>query len=156
MSPKNSETNEKVAPDQLDRGGEQTVEKTLTPDERAVIEKDGIECLNEATNAIRSMPDSPKPPKYASKDEMGPAYGWDTDPPTICEDLPSSVKSFVEAHERYHIKNPTDNWLRGEIKASVAGAVKHPIGFARTAWMSLTNRERLKFYRKNIREHYGV
>ncbi|MFC1687137.1 hypothetical protein ACFL0L_00975 [Patescibacteria group bacterium] len=156
MSPKRSETNEKVTPDQVDRGGEQQVEKSLTLDERTKIEKDDTMRLNDAKAAIQTLPDGPKPPRYVSKDEMGPAYGWDTDPPTIREDLPSSVKSFVGAHERYHIKNPTDNWLRGEIKASIAGALRHPIGFARTAWMSLTSRERLRFYRNQIRQHYGV
>ena len=85
---------------------------------------------------------------------MGSAFGLAGEPIEIRKDLPNRVKSFVIDHEKYHLKDTSKNWLWREVKANMVSGFKHPIGFLQTAWMSLTNKERLKFYQDRFKNKY--
>jgi len=99
-----------------------------------------------------------KEPKieYVKKSKLYPAFGYANQIPpeiSIRDDLPKIVKQFVLEHERYHIRdwqrlekqNKKYNWVWGEIKANLYGAVKHPFGFFLCVIMSLQP-YRLKLY----------
>lgn len=129
-------------------------EETLSYQQRAAIERDGQKGLETARRQIQNIPGGVPSVRYAPPEEMGSDFGWSTNPPTVRSDLPPSVQAFVRSHEEYHLRDSPKNWLWGEIKANVAGAVQHPIGFLRTAWMSLTSKERLKLYADRFRKGY--
>ena len=67
----------------------------------------------------------------------------------VREDLPECVKKFVTVHERYHLEDNAQWWVWREIRANMAGALKHPMGFMVCALMSLTP-QRLKYYWQRI------
>lgn len=66
-------------------------------------------------------------------------------------DLPESVKKFVFAHEIYHLSDKAKWWVWREIKANIAGAIKHPIGFIYCVIKSLAW-YRLKFYYRRFKD----
>jgi hypothetical protein len=67
----------------------------------------------------------------------------------IRDDLPGFVKKFVTAHELYHLRDKAKWWVWREIKANIAGAFKHPMGFVVCALMSMAP-YRLWYYWKRI------
>jgi hypothetical protein len=76
---------------------------------------------------------------YVPREKLYPRYGYAQPSRQIAyvrEDLPRSVKKFVTFHER-------------EIRANIAGARKHPIGFMACVLMSLAP-YRLKYYWQRI------
>jgi len=69
---------------------------------------------------------------YLPREELYPRYGYAQPSRQIAyvrEDLPSCVKKFVTVHERYHLGDNAKWWFWREIRANIAGALKHPIGF---------------------------
>jgi len=93
---------------------------------------------------------------YISKSKLYPAFG-DADIKKqiahVRKDLPKSVKKYVKQHELYHLKDNTKNWVWREIKASIYGAIKHPIGALICLIMTLAPC-RLKFYWQRIKRGY--
>ncbi|MCP4711106.1 MAG: hypothetical protein GY869_21000 [Planctomycetes bacterium] len=91
---------------------------------------------------------------YVSKEKLFPAFGYAWPEKGIAwvrVDLPQSVADFVEVHEKYHLKDKAVWWVWREVKANIAGAVKHPVGFARCVWMSVASIDRWRFYIKRTR-----
>ena len=89
---------------------------------------------------------------YCSKDLLYPRFGYAVPSQQVAyvrDDLPGFVKEFVSAHELYHLGDKTKWWVWREIKANIAGAFKHPMGFAICALMSLAP-YRLLYYWKRI------
>ena len=63
--------------------------------------------------------------------------------------LPTHMRRFVLLHEIYHLQD----WAGGgpimrEVRANAAGLAQEPLGFLQTAWMTLSDGERMKFYWK--------
>ena len=93
---------------------------------------------------------------YVEKDSIYPAFGLaelKTNRIYIRKDLPTSVQKFVEDHELYHLTDDAKFWLWREIKANLAGALKHPWGFVVCSVMSLAP-YRLKLYWDRIMKGY--
>ena len=89
---------------------------------------------------------------YVSKKDLYPRFGYAQPNRQIAyvrEDLPNSVRKFVTAHELYHLRDKSKWWVWREIKANIAGALKHPIGFLGCVMMSLAP-YRLRYYWKRI------
>ena len=89
---------------------------------------------------------------YVSKDQLYPRFGYAEPSKQIAyvrEDLPNCVKKFVTAHELYHLRDKAKRWVWREIRANIAGALKHPIGFTVCVLMSLAP-YRLWYYWKRI------
>jgi hypothetical protein len=77
---------------------------------------------------------------YCSKDQLYPRFGCAFPSKQVAyvrDDLPGCVKRFVAAHELYHLGDKAMWWVWREIKANMAGAFKHPIGFALCSLMSV-------------------
>jgi hypothetical protein len=88
------------------------------------------------------------------KEEIYPAFGYadsDLNLIRIRADLPLSVKNFILKHETYHLTDGAEWWVWREIKANLYGARKHPIGFIRCAFLSLSP-DRLKYYVKRFKD----
>jgi hypothetical protein len=95
--------------------------------------------------------------KYVAKEDIYPAYGYGGgDSAVVRQDLPPRVKKFVKAHELYHCQDKSNfgGWLGREIRANVIPGLKDPIGLAATAWKTITDVDRIKFYLKRIKEGY--
>ena len=89
---------------------------------------------------------------YLPREELYPRYGYAQPSRKIAyirEDLPSSVKKFVTFHELYHLEDKARWWIWREVRANIAGARKHPIGFMACVLMSLAP-YRLKYYWQRI------
>jgi hypothetical protein len=89
---------------------------------------------------------------YLPKDELYPKFGYAQPSKQIAyvrEDLPGYVKKFVTVHECYHLADKAQRWVWREIRANIAGAIKHPIGFVVCVLMSLEP-YRLKYYWQRI------
>jgi len=92
---------------------------------------------------------------YLPKDELYPRFGCAQPSKQIAyvrEDLPGCVKKFVTVHELYHLGDKAQLWIWREIKANIAGAIKHPIGFVVCVLMSLAP-YRLKYYWQRIKRN---
>lgn len=68
----------------------------------------------------------------------------------ISDRLKGSAWSCVFDHELYHSADNSTNIFWREVKANWYGLRKHPIGFCRVLWMSLSV-SRLKLYYRRIR-----
>ena len=91
--------------------------------------------------------------KYVSKKKLYPAFGVvDIKGNTVYvrKDLPKIVRNFVKEHELYHLRDKSKVVLWREIKASVYGLFRHPLGFLLCVIMSLAP-YRLKLYFNRIR-----
>ncbi len=89
---------------------------------------------------------------YLPREELYPRYGYAQPSRQIAyirEDLPSSVKKFVTFHELYHLEDKARWWFWREVRANIAGALKHPIGFMACVLMSLAP-YRLRYYWQRI------
>ena len=89
---------------------------------------------------------------HLSKEELYPRFGYalpSRQRAYVREDLPRCVKNFVTLHELYHLQDQTSWWVAREIKANLAGARKHPIGFIVCLLMSFAP-YRLKYYWRRI------
>jgi hypothetical protein len=89
---------------------------------------------------------------YVPKEKLYPRFGYallTTQIAYVREDLPACVKKFVTVHERYHLRDNAQWWVWREIRANIAGALKHPIGFMICVLMSLAP-YRLKYYWQRI------
>jgi hypothetical protein len=89
---------------------------------------------------------------YLPREKLYPRFGYAQPARQIAyvrEDLPGCVKKFVAVHERYHLGDNAKWWVWREIRANVAGALKHPIGFMVCVFMSLAP-YRLKYYWQRI------
>jgi len=89
---------------------------------------------------------------YLPREKLYPRFGYSKPSKQIAyvrEDLPGCVKKFVTAHERYHLGNSAKWGVWREMRANIAGALKHPIGFMVCVFMSLAP-YRLKYYWQRI------
>jgi len=95
--------------------------------------------------------------KYVPKESIYPAFGYGGGSGAIIrEDLSPRVKRFVKSHELYHCidKAKWGGWIGGEIRANVIPGLKDPIGFASTAWATISDIDRIKFYLKRIKNKH--
>jgi hypothetical protein len=91
---------------------------------------------------------------FVPKSKLYPAFGESDVKKQIAyvrNDLPKSVKNFVEIHEKYHLKDKSKNWIIREIKANLYAGVRRPWGFVVTIFKSLAP-ERLGLYKKRFKE----
>ena len=89
---------------------------------------------------------------YVPRKKLYPRFGYALPEKQIAcvrEDLPCCVKKFVTIHERYHLGDNAQWWVWREIRANIAGALRHPIGFIVCVLMSLAP-YRLKYYWQRI------
>ena len=89
---------------------------------------------------------------YVSKDQLHPRFGCAVPSKQIAyvrDDLPRCVRKFVTAHELCHLRDEAKWWVWREVKANIAGALKHPVGFVVCVLMSLAP-YRLRYYWKRI------
>ena len=89
---------------------------------------------------------------YVPREKLYPRFGYALPARQIAyvrEDLPNPVKKFVTVHERYHLGDHAKWWVWREIRANIAGALKHPIGFMVCVLMSLAP-YRLRYYWQRI------
>jgi hypothetical protein len=89
---------------------------------------------------------------YVPRVKLYPRFGYAQPAKQIAyvrEDLPDCVKKFVTVHERYHLEDNAKWWVWREIRADIAGALKHPMGFMVCVLMSLAP-YRLKYYWQRI------
>ena len=89
---------------------------------------------------------------YRTKKELYPRFGYALPSKQVAYvrgDLPNCVRRFVTVHELYHLKDKAQWWVWREIQANMAGAAKHPSGFALCVLMSLAP-YRLWYYWKRI------
>ena len=89
---------------------------------------------------------------YSSKNQLYPRFGCAFPSKQLAyvrDDLPGCVKKFVAVHELYHLGDKAKWWVWREIKANMAGAFKHPLGFALCALISLAP-YRLWYYWQRI------
>ena len=92
---------------------------------------------------------------YLPREKLYPRFGYAQTARQIAyvrEDLPGCVKKFVTAHERYHLGDRAKWWVWREIRANIAGALKHPIGFMVCVLMSLAP-YRLKYYWQRMKRN---
>ena len=93
---------------------------------------------------------------YLPRAELDPRFGQADMAAQIAyvrQDLPGPVRRFVAAHEVYHLYDDAVWWIWREIKANVAAAWKHPLGFLLCACMSLSP-SRLRFYLQRIKRGF--
>ena len=89
---------------------------------------------------------------YQTKKELYPRFGYTQPSEQIAYvrgDLPNCVRKFVTVHELYHLQDKAGWWVSREIKATIAGALKHPLGFIVCVLMSLAP-YRLWYYWRRI------
>jgi len=89
---------------------------------------------------------------YCSKEQLYPKFGCallSKQVAYVRDDLPDCVQEFVITHELYHLQDRSKWWVWREMKANIVGALKHPMGFAICALMSLAP-YRLWYYLKRI------
>ena len=85
-----------------------------------------------------------------TKKELYPRFGYASEQVAYARgDLPNCVRKFVTEHELYHLRDDAKWWVWREIKANIAGALKHPLGFLGCVLMSLVP-SRLRYYWKRI------
>jgi hypothetical protein len=85
-----------------------------------------------------------------TKKELYPRFGYASEQVAYVRgDLPNCVRKFVTEHELYHLRDDAKWWVWREIKANIAGALKHPLGFLGCVLMSLAP-YRLRYYWKRI------
>ncbi len=87
-----------------------------------------------------------------SREQLHPRFGYALPSEKIVYvrgDLPRCVYEFVKVHELYHLENQSLWWVLREIKANIAGARKHPLGFVLCMAMSLAP-YRLRYYWERI------
>ncbi len=87
-----------------------------------------------------------------TKEKLYPRFGYSLPSKQIAyvrDDLPECVRKFVTAHELYHLRDKARWWVWREIKANIAGAFEHPIGFMVCVLMSLVP-YRLRYYWKRF------
>ena len=92
---------------------------------------------------------------YVSREKLYPRFGYALPAKQIAyvrEDLPGCVRKFVTVHELFHLGDNAKWWVWREIRANIAGALKHPIGFMLCVLMSLAP-YRLKYYWQRIKRH---
>ena len=88
----------------------------------------------------------------STKEKLYPRFGYSLPSKQIAyvrDDLPECVRKFVTAHELYHLRDKARWWVWREIKANIAGAFEHPIGFMVCVLMSLAP-YRLRYYWKRF------
>jgi len=93
--------------------------------------------------------------KYVSKEEIYPLFGYAKGKTAVVrKDLPLSVKNFVKTHELYHCidKKTWGGWIGQELRANLFAAVKEPLGFFVTTFLTLTSKDRLKLYIERFRK----
>jgi len=86
---------------------------------------------------------------------LNDAYGYGGgNSALVRQDLPPRVKKFVKAHELYHCRDKATwgGWVGREIRANSMCGLKDPIGLIATAWKTLTDVDRIKFYMKRMKE----
>ena len=89
---------------------------------------------------------------HLTRDQLYPRFGYALTSKQrvyVRQDLPGCVKKFVTIHELYHLQDQASWWVVRELKANVAGAVQHPIGFIVCLLMSLAP-YRLRYYGRRI------
>ena len=87
---------------------------------------------------------------HLSKQAIHPRFGYavpSEQKAFVREDLPRCVREFVTVHELYHLKDRAKWWVWKEVKANMAGALRHPVGFALCVVLSLAP-ARLHYYCK--------
>lgn len=88
---------------------------------------------------------------YVPKEELSPAYGYAyffKGYVLVREDLSPLVKSFVEAHELYHMRDRHKWWgvFGSELRANLVPGLKDPIGLIACIYSTITDPSRIKFY----------
>jgi len=94
--------------------------------------------------------------KYLDKEMLYPLFGRadvDNQIAYVRSDLPINVRKFVLVHELYHLGDKTVSVFWREVKANIAGAVKHPWGFVMCCMMSMAP-YRLKLYWDRVKKGY--
>lgn len=99
---------------------------------------------------------------YVPKERLHPYFGkafyeFGNGIALVRYDLPKSVQAFVLRHELYHLQDyKHKNTISREIHATLAGLPYSPVGFVKTAFMSLTSKDRLGVYTKLISKNLGI
>ena len=91
-----------------------------------------------------------------NKERLHPRFGYahpSKQMAYVRADLPKCVRAFVTFHELYHLKDKAKWRVWREVKATMYGGLRHPIGFLACLLMSLTP-HRLGYYLGRIR--HGV
>ena len=91
---------------------------------------------------------------YCPGDSIWPAFGAaDKKEQTVyvSRDLPEPVKKFVLRHELFHLRDLPGHWMWREIKANMAGAMRHPLGFYWCVMLSLQP-YRMRYYLHRIKK----
>lgn len=94
--------------------------------------------------------------QYVKKEKLFPYFGialYEGEKIYVRKDLPKSVKDFVLEHEKYHIydyrrfKKTGRNYpiIWWEVKASIYGFVKHPLGAILTFLLNLKRLPKMLF-----------
>ncbi len=95
--------------------------------------------------------------EYVPKEDLYPAYGhcFGNNMVFVRQDLPPRVKRFVKAHELYHCQDKSNfgGWAGREIRANFFPGLKDPVGLIATAWKTITDVDRIKFYLWLIKEN---
>ncbi|UCG12983.1 MAG: hypothetical protein JSU72_00340 [Deltaproteobacteria bacterium] len=89
---------------------------------------------------------------FLPKEKLYPRFGYALPLEQVAyvrKDLPGPVREFVTFHELYHLNDTSRWWVWREVKANVAAALKHPLGFIICVIMSLAP-YRLKYYWKRL------
>ena len=89
---------------------------------------------------------------YLKREALYPRFGYavpSEQKAFVREDLPTCVEAFVTVHELYHLKDRAKWWVWREVKANMAGAFRHPMGFLLCIGMSLSS-ARLGYYYKRF------
>ena len=94
--------------------------------------------------------------KWVEKHVIYPAFGYALPLERVVyirKDLPKMTHKFVLTHEKYHVDDGAKWWVWREIKANAYAAVRHPIGFLRIVWMSVSSFDRWVMYFKRIKDN---
>ncbi|MEO8637714.1 MAG: hypothetical protein ABI430_02335 [Candidatus Taylorbacteria bacterium] len=95
--------------------------------------------------------------EYVPKDAIYPGFGNSSgNIATVRKDLPPRVRNFVKAHELYHCQDEATwgGWIGREIRANLVPGLKDPAGLLATAWATLSDLDRIKFYLRRIKRGY--
>ena len=93
--------------------------------------------------------------EYVPKEDIYPAYGYGGgNRAVVRQDLSPRVKKFVKAHELYHCQDKSyrGGWLRREIRANLIPGMKDPLGLIATIWKTISDKDRINFYLKRIKD----
>lgn len=95
--------------------------------------------------------------KYVPKERIYPAFGYAIgNEALVRQDLSYKTKRFVRSHELYHCFDQATwgGWVGREMRANIMAGFKDPIGFLSTAWETISDIDRVKFYIQRVKEGF--